>query len=58
MAARTRRRAGRAAVQPDTFDTAAKGGELKVSCFGFLGFKMRTVMFTGTRLCTFDVFFE
>lgn len=37
MAARTRRRAGRAAVQPDTFDTAAKEGELKVSCFGFLG---------------------
>lgn len=33
MAARTRRRAERAAVQPDTSDTAAKEGELKVSCF-------------------------
>lgn len=31
MAARRSRDAGRAAVQPDTFDTAAEEGELKVS---------------------------
>lgn len=36
MVARRSRDAGRAAVQPDTFDTAAEEGELKVSRLGVL----------------------